>query len=81
MAAGLPIVTTASGAIPEIVPDWNHLVAEGASPKMAAALVASLGPAAEALGQRNREYAARHFDRHGQGRRLGDTLRRAIGRR
>lgn len=66
MASGLPVVATASGAIPEYLPDGRAgiLVPERDPEALAAALAQLLGhPAqARAMGSFGREYACAHYD-------------------
>jgi glycosyltransferase involved in cell wall biosynthesis len=74
MASGLPVVTTASGAIPEVVPDWNILVPEGDVDGLASGLRAALGPDGDSWGRRNRAWAERSFALAEQGRAYRDVL-------
>jgi glycosyltransferase involved in cell wall biosynthesis len=74
MASGLPVVATRSGAIPEVVPSWNILVAERDVAGLAEGIRAALGPAGDDWGRRNRVHALEHFDLHRQGSRLAATL-------
>lgn len=75
MASGLPVVTTRCGAIPEVVPPWNPLVAEGDISALADGIVAALGDEGDEWGQRNRQYAQERYDLNHQGAALGDVLR------
>lgn len=74
MASGLPVVTTNSGAIPEIVPGVNSLVAEGDVPMLAASIEQMMGERAMAIGRANRATALDHYDIRRQGARLGKVL-------
>lgn len=74
MASGLPVVATRSGAIPEVVPEWNPLVGEGDVRALAEGISAALGPAGEEWGRRNRAHAMEHFDLQVQGRVLAERL-------
>ena len=60
MAAGVPVVATATGAVPEVVGDGAWLVASGDADAMAARLVEALagGAAVDALVARGRARAA-----------------------
>jgi glycosyltransferase involved in cell wall biosynthesis len=83
MATGLPVVATRSGAIPEVVPPWNPLAAEGDVDGLAAGLIAALGPEGERWGRQNRSWVEEHFDLRRQSGRLRDVIDAAIaaGRR
>ncbi len=74
MASGLPVVATRCGAIPEVVPDWNPLVAPGDVDGLVAGLRIALGPQGEEWGRRNRAHVLRHFDLAIQGRTLAHAL-------
>jgi glycosyltransferase involved in cell wall biosynthesis len=80
MASGLPVVTTASGAVPQVVPDWNRLVPEGDVDGLAATLRMALGPEGDAWGRRNRETVESSFSLAGQGRAYRDALLGAVPR-
>lgn len=62
MACGLPIVSTTSGAIPQVVPSNNFLAPEHDIDGLADGIVRSLSPAADGVGASNRKYAVTHFD-------------------
>lgn len=66
MSAGVPIVSTHSGAIPEYIPDGvaGILVPENDSTALAGALLELLKQPARAneMGTRGREYALAHYD-------------------
>jgi len=74
MACGLPVVATRSGAIPDVVPDPDRLVPEGDIDALTSAIDRALGPVAEELGRRNREFAMRHYAMDLQAARLQETL-------
>lgn len=74
MACGLPVVATRSGAIPEVVPDWNPLVPEGDVDALAAGIRAALGVAGANWGRRNRAHVLERFDLRRQGRLLAEAL-------
>jgi glycosyltransferase involved in cell wall biosynthesis len=78
MASGLPIVCTRSGAIPEVVPQWNHFANEGDIAALARGIDAALRPEGDGLGQRNRELATNHYDLHKQADQLRETLLEVI---
>ena len=79
MASGLPVVGTRSGAIPEVVPDWNPLVAEGDVDALAGGIRRALGPEGDEWGRRNRAWATERFDLGRQGRALLEALSAAVG--
>ncbi|MDP8927613.1 MAG: glycosyltransferase family 4 protein [Actinomycetota bacterium] len=80
MASGLPVVATRSGAIPEIVPTWNPLVAEGDVTGLEEGLRHALGPRGDEWGRRNRAHVLEHFDLRRQGRLLYETLSQVSAR-
>jgi glycosyltransferase involved in cell wall biosynthesis len=75
MATGLPVVTTACGAIPEVVPAWNPIVREGDVAAIARGVEAALGMQGVEWGRRNRAYAELHYELHHQGDEFGRVLR------
>jgi phosphatidylinositol alpha-1,6-mannosyltransferase len=79
MASGLPVVTTNSGAIPEIVPAVNSLVPEGDVPALAVSIEQMMGECAIAIGRTNRETALDRYDLRRQGARLGQVLTEVVG--
>lgn len=74
MACGLPVAATRSGAIPEIVPEWNPLVAEGDVGRLAEAMAAALGPDGDEWGARNLVWARDNFNLEKQAEWLGNVL-------
>lgn len=74
MASGLPVVATRCGAIPEVVPGWNPLVAPGDVGGLVEGLRDALGPAGDEGGARNRAHAVEHLDLATQGRALARAL-------
>lgn len=78
MAAGLPVVATRSGAIPEVVPDWNPLVDEGDVESLAEGIRLALGPKGSQWGCRNRRYVEEHLELRKQGAALSEALRGII---
>ena len=54
MASGLPVVITDSGAVPEVIPNWNPICPQGDVDALAAAIVTTLGSSGDELGRRNR---------------------------
>jgi glycosyltransferase involved in cell wall biosynthesis len=80
MATALPVVTTRCGAIPEVVPNWNPIVAEGDVAAIARGLEAALGADGDDWGPRNREYTEAHYEVRGQGDAFGRALRSIVER-
>jgi glycosyltransferase involved in cell wall biosynthesis len=62
MASGLPVVITDSGAVPEVIPDWNPICPQGDVNALAAAIVTTQSSTGEVLGKMNRTQAEEHFD-------------------
>ena len=78
MACGLPVVATTCGAIPEVVPSFNPLVAENDVRGLAAGLLAALGPDGDDWGRRNVDYVAAHYSLDVTSRSLRDTLEAVV---
>lgn len=81
MATGLPIVATQSGAIPEVVPHWNPLVAERDVVGLASGLRRALGPEGDAWATQNRSFAEANYDLTRQGVRLRHALEAIVRRK
>lgn len=85
MAAGLPVVSTRVGAIPEVVQDGETgvLIAPGDGAALAGALATLIADAdlRRRMGERGRQRAAEHFDALANGRRLAQLLRSLAGER
>lgn len=79
MASGLPVVSTRSGVVPEVVPGWNPLVAEGDVDSLADGIRAALSSAGDDWGRRNRADALARFDVRRQGGALRDALATVVG--
>jgi glycosyltransferase involved in cell wall biosynthesis len=62
MASGLPVVITDSGAVPEVIPNWNPICPQGDVHSLAAAIVSTLGSRGDDVGRRNRAHAEECFD-------------------
>jgi glycosyltransferase involved in cell wall biosynthesis len=80
MATALPVVTTSCGAIPEVVPAWNPITAEGDVAAIARGLEAALDDAGAEWGRRNREYTVANYEVGRQGDAFGAVLRSIAGR-
>ena len=78
MASGLPVVTTRCGAIPEVVPAWNPIVAEGDTAGLADAILRVLGPDGDVVGVRNRPFVVDRYDIRKQGVKMGDAIGRLL---
>jgi len=80
MAAGLPIVATTSGAIPEVIGPDNYLVAQGDIPALTRALIelSSDAKIRKLLGRYNRMRAEERFDAFVQARRLEQLLQKRL---
>lgn len=74
MACGLPVVASRSGAIHEVVPEWNPLVPEGDVDALVAGIRAALGPDGDGWGRRNRAAVTERFDVKRQGEVLAEAL-------
>ncbi len=84
MSAGIPVVATAAGAVPELVADGAGALVPPADPTALAAALAGLArdrPAREALGRKGRERVAGEFDVRRTTERLLEEIRRCGGRR
>lgn len=78
MSCGLPVVTTACGAIPTVVPSTNPVVPEHDVAGLAAGLRLVLGGEGESLGASNREVVLERFALGGQATLLLETLNRIM---
>lgn len=78
MSCGLPVVTTACGAIPTVVPGPNPVVPEHDVAGLAEGLRFVLGDAGEELGASNRQLVLERFALAGQAALLLETLKRIM---
>jgi glycosyltransferase involved in cell wall biosynthesis len=78
MACGLPVVTTRCGAIPEVIPEWNPTLDEGDVDSIAGAILHVLGPAGDAIGARNRDFAVDRYDARRQGVRMQQAIEQLL---
>jgi glycosyltransferase involved in cell wall biosynthesis len=62
MACGLPVVITDSGAVPDVVPNWNPICPQGDVAALAAGIVATMGEPGDAMGRRNRARVEERYD-------------------
>ena len=62
MASGLPVVITDSGAVPEVIPDWNPVCPQGDVDTLAKGIVAAMGAAGDDMGRRNRACVEERYD-------------------
>jgi glycosyltransferase involved in cell wall biosynthesis len=74
MSCGLPVVTTACGAIPTVVPRDNPVVPEHDVQGLAEGHRHVLGDSAEELGASNRRFVLDHYSLRGQSELLLETL-------
>lgn len=81
MSCGLPVVTTACGAIPTVVPEGNPVVPEHDVAGIAEGLRHVLGDAGDDLGASNRSIALQRFALDGQASLLLETLNRIMAGR
>lgn len=80
MATGLPVVSTTSGAIPEVVPPWNPLVPERDVDGLVEGLGRALSPEGDDWGRRNRAHAEQRYDLRRQGLKLRGVLQELVDR-
>jgi glycosyltransferase involved in cell wall biosynthesis len=82
LAAGVPVIATRVGAVPELTPDGvtGLLVDPGDDAGLAHAVLRILGDAqfARQLGENGRRHVARHFSARGMAARYVDLYRRAV---
>jgi len=78
MSCGLPVVTTACGAIPTVVPDANPVVEEHDVAALAEGFRHVLSDAGEELGALNRRVALQRFSVDGQATLLAGVLESII---
>lgn len=74
MACGLPVVVTRCGALDEVVPDHNWLVAEGDVEGLARGLLEALGEPGRAAGRANLQTVVDRYTLSTQGGRLGAQI-------
>jgi glycosyltransferase involved in cell wall biosynthesis len=78
MASGLPVVITDSGAVPQVIPDWNPICPQGDVGSLATAIVTTMGRAGDELGRRNRLRAEDSYDDVQQAAELRQWLGRLV---
>ena len=66
------------GAIPEVVPGWNPITAEGDVPALAEGIVKMLGPEGDDVGARNRSFVVERYDVRRQGLRMRQEVQRLL---
>jgi glycosyltransferase involved in cell wall biosynthesis len=76
MASGLPVVITDSGAVRQVVPEWNPICSQGDVTALAAGICAAFGPDGDTWGARNRLHAVERFDLLQEARQLREQLSR-----
>ncbi len=74
MACGLPVVVTDCGALSEVAPPHNRVVAEGDINALAEGLIEALGPDGQDWGRRNVSVIEDRYTLERQAERLGDEL-------
>jgi glycosyltransferase involved in cell wall biosynthesis len=74
MACGLPVVITDSGAVPEVIPEWNPICRQGDVHGLAAGIVRIMASAGDDMGRRNRARTEECFDDVKQAAQLRDWL-------
>ncbi len=62
MASGLPVVITDCGAVPDVVPAWNQICAQGDVAALAEGIVLALGSSGQEWGRLNRSHALEFYD-------------------
>ena len=81
MATGLPVATTDCGAISEIVPSSNPIVAEHDVEGLANGIIRCFGPEGVQLGASNREATSLRYSLEIQASRLAEILRSVASRK
>lgn len=81
MFSGTPVIASRSGAIPEVMGDAGHLVAEGSRPELTDALDLLIGSQEQrlALGQKGLAFAQARYSTVVLGANLADFWRRSSG--
>jgi glycosyltransferase involved in cell wall biosynthesis len=78
MGAGLPVVITNSGAVPEVVPHWNPICPQRDVTALTTGIVAAMGPSGDDWGVRNRQFAEERYDIVTQATRLRSWLGKLV---
>ncbi len=81
MACGLPVVVTDCGALSEVAPPHNAIVAEGDLDAFADGIVAALGPQGSEWGELNLAEIEAKYNLATQSARLGEALSTALEQR